>query len=200
MAPQDLHVLVLAAGASRRLGQPKQLVKLGEHTALQRVVANAIAAVGPQVSVVLGAHAAAITRALAHSPATVLINRQWEEGIASSIRCGIRALPGSCEAVLLLLGDQVAITKSDLARLCSAQSHGDQIVACRHGEHLGVPAIFPRWCFTELLELRGDVGARQILRRHVERVTSLAMPNAAVDLDTPADLEALNAAQNSETP
>jgi molybdenum cofactor cytidylyltransferase len=188
----NLHVLVLAAGASTRLGQPKQLVKLGGRPALHGVVSVATAIAGHAVTVVIGAHAAELTRLLAHSPASVIVNRHWEEGMASSIRFGVSSLPAATEAVLVLLGDQVAVTADDLKRLVAAWKEQDGVIAAAtYDQRVGVPAIFPRVCFGELAELRGDQGARQILERNSFRVARVAMPNAAVDLDTPDDLAAL---------
>ncbi len=189
----NLHVLVLAAGASTRLGQPKQLAPVGGRPALHVVVSTATALAGHAVTVVLGAQAADMTRLLAHSPASVIVNRHWEEGMASSIRCGLGALPAATDAVLILLGDQVAVTAEDLKRLASAWKEQDGIIAAAtYEQHVGVPAIFPRVCFSELAELRGDQGARRLLERNAWRVMRVAMPNAAVDLDTPEDLAAIN--------
>jgi molybdenum cofactor cytidylyltransferase len=188
----SLHVLVLAAGASSRLGQPKQLVRLGGRPALHIVVSNAVALTGHAVTVVLGAHAQDMTHLLAHSPASVVVNREWEEGMASSIRRGLAALPPACDAVMILLGDQVAVTLDDLKRLAAAWKGEDSVIAASvYDQHVGVPAIFPRICFSELAELRGDHGARQVLERNRHRLAHVPMPNAAVDLDTPEDLAAL---------
>lgn len=188
----SLHILVLAAGASTRLGQPKQLVKLGGRPALHRVVSNAVAIAGHSVTVVIGAHARDMTHLLGHSPASVIVNRDWEEGMASSIRRGLAALPAACDAVMILLGDQVAVTTDDLKRLVSAWKEQDNIIAtATYERHVGVPAIFPRVCFSELAELRGDHGARLVLERNNYRLVRVPMPNAAIDLDTPEDLAAL---------
>src|SRR5690606_8754334 len=99
----DIHVLVLAAGGSTRLGQPKQLVRLGGRPALHIVVSNAVALAGHNVTVVLGAHARELTHLLAHSLASVIVDRHWEEGLASSSRAGLSVLPPACEALILLL-------------------------------------------------------------------------------------------------
>jgi len=185
----SLHVLVLAAGASVRLGQPKQLVRVGGRPALHSVVSQATAIAGHAVTVVLGAHAAELTRLLQHSGVSLVVNRNWEEGMASSIRYGIAALPPACDAVLVLLGDQVAVTADDLRRLVSAWRGEDGVVAAAsYRGTVGVPAIFPRWCFSELAQLRGDHGAKSILERYRNRLAHVAMPNAAVDLDTAEDL------------
>jgi len=188
----SLHILVLAAGASTRLGQPKQLVKLGGRPALHRVVSNAVAIAGHSVTVVIGAHARDMTHLLGHSPASVIVNRDWEEGMASSIRRGLAALPAACDAVMILLGDQLAVTADDLKRLVSAWKEQDSIIAtATYERHVGVPAIFPRVCFSELAELRGDHGARLVLERNTYRLVRVPMSNAAIDLDTPEDLAAL---------
>ena len=187
-----LHVIVLAAGASSRLGQPKQLVRIGGRPALHRVVSSATSVAGHGVTVVIGSHANELSRLLAHSPASVIVNRHWEEGMASSIRCGLGALPAACDAVLILLGDQVAITVDDLKRLTAAWNEQQgSIAAATYEQHVGVPAIFPRTFFSELSELRGDQGARRILERNSYRLIRVPMPNAGIDLDTPEDLAAI---------
>jgi molybdenum cofactor cytidylyltransferase len=162
------HVIILAGGASTRLGQPKQLVKLGGRPALHIVISNAVAVAGSDVTVVLGAHA-----------------REWEEGMASSIRAGLAALPPACEAVMIILGDQVGITADDLKRLIDAWNGNEGVIAAAvYDQHVGVPAIFPAFCFTELAQLRGDRGARVVLERNRDRVVHVQMPRAAIDLDT----------------
>lgn len=184
-----MHVLVLAAGASTRLGQPKQLVRLDGRPLLHTMVTHAVAAAGHAVTVVLGAHAQELAMLLKHSPASVIINRQWEEGLGASIRCGIAALPPACDAVLIMLADQVGLTGDDLKRLMSAWKGQDGVIAASlYSGTVGVPAIFPHWCFAELMALRGDRGARMLLLRHTDRLTRVPMSNAAHDLDTPEQL------------
>lgn len=186
------HILVLAAGASRRLGQPKQLVKLGGRSALHITVTNAVAVARSSVTVVLGAHARDLTYLFERSAASWIINREWEEGMASSIRAGIAALPPACEAAMILLGDQVAVTADDLHRLISAWKGAEgSIAASQYSQTTAVPAIFPSFCFSELASLRGDQGARAVIARNADRVVRVPMPNAALDLDTPEQLDAL---------
>jgi molybdenum cofactor cytidylyltransferase len=187
------HILVLAAGASRRLGQPKQLVTLGGRTALHIAVSNAVAVAGPAVTVVLGAYARDLTYLFERSPASWIINRAWEEGMASSIRAGVAALPPACEAAMILLGDQVAITRDDLQRLIGAWRGTEGLIAASQYAHkTGVPAIFPASCFSELAALRGDQGARAVLERNRDRLVRVPLPNAALDLDTPEQLAELS--------
>lgn len=189
----SLHVLVLAAGASTRLGRPKQLVSIGGRPALHRVVAAATSLAGHAVTVVLGAHAKEIAPLLAHSPASVVVHRGWKEGIGSSLRFGASVLPPGCEAALVLLGDQVAVSGDDLKRLASAWREApSMIVASVYGDAVGVPALFPSSYFPEFAELRGDAGARRILQRNASRLVRVSLPSAAIDLDTPEDLAALS--------
>lgn len=190
MTDQDTpHVLVLAAGSSSRFGSPKQLVRVGGEALLQRAVTRATELAGHAVTVVLGAHASELTPLLRHTAATVLINRHWEEGLASSLRLGVSHLPGSTEAVLITLADQAAITAFDLRRLAGAwRRQPDSVIAASYDGHTGVPAVFPRHAFPLLLALRGDVGARPVLSQLADRVLRVPMSHAAIDIDTPEDL------------
>jgi len=190
------HVLVLAAGQASRFGSPKQLVRIGGEALLQRAVARATELAGHGVTVVLGAHAAQLTPLLRHSSATVLINRHWNEGLASSLRLGVAQLPMGTEAVLVTLADQAAITAFDLRRLASAwRRQPDSAIAASYDGHIGVPAIFPAHAFGLLQELRGDVGARAVLSHLADRVLRVPMPNASIDIDVPEDLLKLDPEQ-----
>lgn len=184
-----LHAVILAAGASSRFGSPKQLVQVDRQPLLQRVMARAHEVAGSAVSVVLGAHAATIAAQLPSGSASILINRDWEEGIASSIRCAIGRLPGACDGALMLLADQPLVNGEGLGRLIATwRRRPRSIVASHYGAVTGVPAIFPRWCFNDLLALRGDQGARVLFHRHVDHVVRLEHPEAALDIDYPEDL------------
>jgi len=188
-ATVDLHAIVLAAGASRRFGSPKQLVRIGDRPLLSLVAGRTAQIVGQALIVVLGAGAAELTGMLKHSPGTVVVNRQWREGLASSIRAGIARLPPSCAGVMLVLADQACVAAEDLQRLAGAwrrQPLG--IAAASYGGTSGAPAIFPRHLFPELTALRGDCGARALLNRHGDQLIRVPMASAAFDLDTPDDL------------
>jgi CTP:molybdopterin cytidylyltransferase MocA len=125
----------------------------------------------------------------------MVLNRDWEEGLASSIRTAVRTAPPGCDGLLLLLCDQVAVTADDLKRLAAAwRRHPILLAAALHDGAPGLPAIFPQWAFGDLLELRGDRDPRLVLRRNVDRLVRLPMPNAALDLDTPEDLLRFEAA------
>lgn len=188
-ADANPHVLVLAAGAGSRFGSPKQLVRVSGEPLLLRAVARATEVAGHAVTVVLGAHAADLTSMLRHSAASVVINRHWQEGLASSLRLGVSQLPTGTQAVMVTLADQAAVTAYDLRRLAAAwRQQPDWTIAASYEGHTGVPAIFPSHVFPALLALRGDVGARPVLSALADRCLRIAMPNAAIDIDTPEDL------------
>ncbi len=190
MAADVLHVVLLAAGAATRFGSAKQAALYHGQPLLQRMLERAHAVAGSAVSVVLGAHAAALLPLISPNDTSVLINHNWQEGIASSIRLGIERLPLGCDGVLLLLADQVQVSTEDLAQLAAVWRQRPQFaVAAEYAGRIGAPAIFPRAAFAELLQLRGDRGAQSWLRAHAERVLAVPMPSAAVDIDTPSDLE-----------
>jgi molybdenum cofactor cytidylyltransferase len=184
-----LHAIVLAAGASRRFGSPKQLARVDGGTMIQQAAARAAEVAGAAVSVILGAHAAEIAPALGLSSATIHLNYDWSEGMASSIRLGVRRLPGSCAGVLLMPCDQPLVGAEPLSRLAAAwMPRPRSLVAAQYAGITGVPAIFPRWCFNDLIALRGDQGARALLHRYADHVIRLEIPEAAIDIDRPEDL------------
>jgi molybdenum cofactor cytidylyltransferase len=191
-----LYAVVLAAGGSTRFGSPKQLVRVGGRPLLHTAVTRASEVTGNALIVVLGAHAAQFAPLLKHSPGTVVVNHEWREGLGSSIRAGIARLPPTCNGVMLVLADQAAVTAEDLKRLAGSwRKQPLYIAAALYSGTIGAPVIFPRSALRELAQLRGDVGARVLLRRNTDRVVRVPMPSATVDVDTPEDLLALEVPQ-----
>jgi CTP:molybdopterin cytidylyltransferase MocA len=199
-----LHAAILAAGAGTRFGDVKQLVRLRGEPVLHELVASAAFVAGSSVTVVIGAHAGVVAAALRQRAVSLAINRGWEEGIASSIRAAVHSAPPGSDALLLMLADQVAVTTDDLKRLLAAwRRHPVLIAAALYRGAPGLPAIFPRWAFPDLLALRGDRDARTVLRRNIDRVVRVPMSNAGMDLDTPDDLlqvDAVMSASQRELP
>jgi molybdenum cofactor cytidylyltransferase len=184
-----LHAAILAAGPSTRFGSPKQLLRLAGTPVLHQAIANAALVAGHSITVVLGSGARDVSPALRQSAVAIEVNRDWEEGLASSIRAAVRSAPPGCEGLLLVLADQVAVTGDDLQRLYAAwRRHPVLIAAALYGGAPGLPAIFPRWVFPDLLDLRGDRDPRLVIRRNVDQVVRVPMRSAAVDLNTPQDL------------
>jgi len=179
--------IILAAGASTRMGQPKQLLKLGEERLLDRAVRVARQAGCAPVVVVLGASAEAIVAECSLDNATVVISPEWSEGMASSIRCGVRQVAEECDATLLMVCDQPAVTSDHLRELvdrCTDRDIGGPVASSYAGRR-GVPACFPASHFAELLLLRGDSGARHLL----ESTLAVELAGGELDIDTPLALE-----------
>jgi molybdenum cofactor cytidylyltransferase len=188
--------MVLAAGASTRFGSPKQLVRIAGRPLLHAAVTRAAEIGGNAVVVVLGSGAAQLAPLLKHSPGTIVINQQWREGLASSIRAGIARVPATCAGALLTLADQAAVSVDDLKRLAGTWRRQPlHIAAALYEGRPGLPAIFPRSLFAQLARLRGDAGIGALLRRHSDRLVRVAMASAAIDIDTPEDLLAVDSAQ-----
>ena len=191
-----LYALILAAGASTRFGSAKQLVRVAGRPLLHGAVPRAAEVTGNALIVVLGAGAGRLAPLLKHCPGSVVVNRDWREGVASSIRAGVARLPATCTGAMVLLADQAAVTADDLKRLAGAwRKQPLCIAAAVYAGDSGAPAIFPRAMFRELGELRGDSGARALLRRNVDRLVRVPMPSAEIDIDTPEDLLALESAK-----
>jgi molybdenum cofactor cytidylyltransferase len=186
---QSLGTILLAAGGSSRLGQPKQLVAL-EGEPLVRRQARLLLALQPAcVVVVTGAVADEVREALHGLDVSCVHNESWEQGMGTSLACGIRAMPERVRGALLLLTDQFRIVADDLQRLLEAWA-GDPLAAVTASwdDQRGPPVVFPRALFDRLSRLQGDSGARAVLKRFRGRQVAVPLPNAAGDLDTPADL------------
>ncbi len=186
------HAIVLAAGASRRLGRPKQLVPIAGVPLLRRVVLACLGSAVAQTHVVLGAHAEHFSPVLADLPAGVIMNPDWEEGMASSIRAALaqvlRAEPAPT-AVMIVLADQWRLTSAVLdsvLRTAAAGTHG--IVAAGYRGTLGPPVLFTPRYYPDLLALKGDEGARPLLRTFAGDVATVPMAEEWSDIDEPADL------------
>ncbi len=188
-----LACVVLAAGGSRRLGAPKQLARrLGLPLLLHALEAAAGTASARPV-VVLGAGALRLRALLrrAGPPCIVVQNSGWAGGLATSLRAGLKAVPSTAPAVLIVLADQPLVGRAALARLARAWRRRPGVpAAAAYAGRLGVPAILPRRTWPTLRTLEGDVGARAVLAG-APRVTAVPMPEAAFDVDRPEDLARL---------
>lgn len=188
--------IVLAAGASRRLGQPKQIVGFAGEALLERSLRLAREAGAAPVFAVLGANFARICAAVSFDAAIPVFNERWEQGISSSIQAGLRELdvraPESA-AALLLACDQPRLTTEHLRALIDAFNgqNAPSIAASAYADTLGIPAIFPRMTFPALQALAGDKGARNLLRQPPCPVVSVPFAGGEVDIDTPGDLDHL---------
>ena len=151
--PPTLHAIVLAAGASSRFGSPKQLVRFERQPLVSRVLSSASEVAGAAVSIVLGAHAAEVAATIPSGSASIIVNREWPEGIASSIRAAVARLPGACQGALILLADQPLISSESLNRLVATwrrrprsivASHYGAVTGVRQSSRAGVSPIWQR--------------------------------------------------------
>ncbi|MDX2284704.1 MAG: nucleotidyltransferase family protein [Bacteroidia bacterium] len=186
-----IGAVMLAAGASRRLGQPKQLLPFRGRPLLQHAMEQAEGLPLAARVLVLGAHAADIQARIEPGPWAVAVNPGWEAGMGSSLRCGLaeclRRQP-ELEHLLLLLSDQPFVDQGFLNELIHQHLHKQHpITASEYAGVSGVPVIFSRAYFPELMALGGDQGARRLLSLHADAVRSLPFEGGSFDIDTPED-------------
>jgi molybdenum cofactor cytidylyltransferase len=182
-----IAAVVLAAGESRRLGTPKQLLSYRGQPLLRAIAREACGSRCDDVAVVVRENDTAIAACLEGLPVTVVANPGWAEGIASSIRRGVEwATRQGAGAVLLLVCDQPALNAAHIDRLVSRYGAGARVVASRYADSLGVPALFGRELFGALLSVRGSTGAKRVIRDEKYAV-AVDWPEGVLDVDTPAD-------------
>ena len=183
-------IVVLAAGGSRRLGQPKQLLSVLGEPLLRRVVRMAADAEPDHLVVVLGSNACECLAAIKDCGADIIVNPFWECGLAGSVRLGVeRAEEVGADAVLLLLADQPLLDSTVIRRfLVRANGQTDLIIAARYDGVLGAPMMFGSDWFAQLKKLEGDQGARSLVPKERGGVEIIDWSEGAIDVDTPEDL------------
>lgn len=185
-------VIILAAGESRRLGIPKQLLIYRGRSLITRSVTAAVESRCDGVIVVLGAYADSITAEIESLPVKIAWNPEWQEGKSTTIQAGIRALlssPTPLDATIVMTCDQPHVD-SDLINAILDRHYlwPESIVACEYSGTLGVPALIPQKYFEELMRLTGDEGAKVLIAAHPEAVQRIDFPEGAIDIDTLPDL------------
>ena len=186
-------VLILAAGSSSRLGKPKQNLVFEGQTLLQRAIDAALATLCGPVIVVLGANADEIKPTLEGKPVRIVHNNDWVEGMASSIRLGIaelQVIDPDAKAAILMLCDQPFVSTAILQQLIQSQSKKG-IAACAYNDTIGPPVLFDEFYFGELLSLKGQEGAKKLLLKYTDAVTTIPFALGSIDIDTAADFEKL---------
>lgn len=185
-----ISILILAAGNSNRLGQPKQLVEFEGQTLIERITQTALTVSG-EVLVVLGANIEMIKPKLKafSNRINIIENVHWKDGMGTSISIGIENLASKSDAILILLTDQPLISQVLLQNIM--QTFADKeypIVACDYGNQLGVPILFDKSFFPDLIKLKGEQGAKSFLKSYPEKIASIAFKEGLFDIDTPDDL------------
>jgi len=184
--------VILAAGGSSRLGQPKQLLSFRGETLVARVVRVAMKSGCDPVVVVVGENGNQIRTVLEGPGPTIVENAEWPRGIGTSIHCGLLACADRIDAVVLLTCDQPFVDAAHISKLIATQATtGKAVVASAYAQTLGVPALFDRTCFDALLALPPDAGAKSLISARSKDAAAVAFEEAAIDIDTPADFERL---------
>ena len=194
--------VVLAAGGSRRLGRPKQLLPLAGEPVLAHVVRSALASGLAEVVTVLGHEADAIAAAVGDRGQRTVVNPDWAAGQSTSLRAGLAAIDPAADAVLFLLGDQPGVGCETIDAVLAAARDDPEarpIAAAEYGGRLGNPVLFRRALFPDLAALIGDEGARRLLRADPGRVLRVPVGDGPPppDIDTEDDYRALVAAWSS---
>lgn len=185
-------VILLAAGSSSRLGRPKQLINYQGKTLLQHSIEAAQHSAADDLIVVLGCNADLIQTHIESKKVSVLVHAHWEDGMSSSMQCGLRHLieTSQVDQVVLMLCDQPFVHQGLLDQLMhDKQTSGKGIIACSYAGTVGVPALFDQKYFSELLALKGTEGAKKVILNHQEDTFLVDFPLGAVDLDTEEDVQ-----------
>ena len=192
---QNIGIMVLAAGASTRMGAPKQLMLYRGKSLLRHTADIALSSCCRPILVVLGAQANRMKPQVNSLPIETIDNPNWSTGMGSSIQVGIKALLKihlDLEAVIILLCDQPLISPQLIRLLIGRyRKTAKSIVACEYAQTDGVPALFDHSLFPKLLQLTGQTGAKQVIQTHSLEIARIPFPEGVIDVDTPSDYERL---------
>ena len=192
---ENCAIVILAAGGSERLGSPKQLLTYKGKTLLSHAVDTALETGCQSVFVVLGANIDLMRNELKDKPVIVVENTNWQEGMASSIRCGLENISKTIlmpDYVIFMVCDQPYVTSSLLLNLLEKRNEtGMPIIASCYDDKTGTPALFHKSFFPALMELSGDKGARKLIADNPDKAATVPFPRGITDIDTTSDYELL---------
>ncbi|MFT3822295.1 MAG: nucleotidyltransferase family protein [Chitinophagaceae bacterium] len=191
----NTSAVILAAGNSSRMGQPKMLLSYRGKTLLQHVTDEVLAASISPVVVVTGAESNAVQDSLLTGSVYFVQNEHWQEGMAASIRAGVDTITAAgpaLDAVVVLVCDQPFVSADLLQRMMLLkQQTGKGLIACAYNDTTGTPVLFDKRYFAHLRQLEGQQGAKKLLKQFAEDVATVDFPQGATDIDTPGDYERL---------
>lgn len=195
MARGEYGIVILAAGNSSRLGEPKQLLQFNGQSLIRHITGAALDIVGQNAIVVTGANSGLIETELADLPCQRVFNAAWPEGMSASIKTGIHALQSQhpdVKGVILAVSDQPFVSaKIFNALIDTFEETANGIVASKYSDSLGTPAFFAASYFSALLKLTGAEGAKKLFKHYSDDVSTYAFPQGSVDIDTQEDYKRL---------
>jgi molybdenum cofactor cytidylyltransferase len=189
-----VSAVVLAAGASRRMGTPKQLLRIGGETILERTLSSVRASGAAEIVLVLGHAAESVEKEISTEQVRVVRNPDYQQGMGTSLRAGLAAVRTDASAALIILADQPFVRPETLDRLITChQESKSQIIIPMYQGFRGNPVLLDRSVFEEVKGLNGDVGCRAIFGDHTEGICKLPVDDAGilVDIDSRSDFETL---------
>lgn len=189
-----IAAVILAAGSSSRMGEAKQLLRLGDRTLLEQVIDNVRSSGVDDIVLVLGHDADAIRKSIATENLEIVVNDAYREGMGTSLRTGISALPSEMDAALIVLADQPFVRPETLRLLMDQYRKSNaQIVIPMYKGFRGNPVLLDRSVFPEVMALQGDIGCRAVFGNHVEGIVKAPVDDLGIllDLDSREDLERL---------
>lgn len=183
-------IIILAAGASRRMGTPKQLLKIDNQTLIERAISLTQALENQQTVVVLGANAEKISPHIpSQEKVNLIINEHWQQGMGTTLKAGMEFFlrqAKSFTAIIVMVCDQPYLTTEKLQQLIiKYQETKAAIIATKYNQIKGVPALFDKRMFPKLITLNKDEGARKIIKNYDGVVATVDFPKGMIDLDTP---------------
>ena len=190
---KQIGIIVLAAGSSARMNQPKQLLEFQGKTLLRRALQTAVESICKPVIVVLGANFERTKAEIEDLPVEIVFNENWQSGLSSSIKAGVEnllSIAPQTSAAVLTLADQPFVTANHINLLTEKfYRTKSSIIAAEYNRTIGIPALFSREIFADFRKLSGDKGAKAIIEKHRASLLTIDLPEAAIDIDTPEDLE-----------
>lgn len=195
MERDEYGIVILAAGNSSRLGEPKQLLQFNGQSLIRHITGAALDIVGQNTIVVTGANSELVEKELADLPCRRVFNTSWQEGMSTSIKTGIHALQSQhphVKGVILAVSDQPFVSAEVFNALINTfEETAKGIVASKYSDSLGTPAFFATSYFPALLQLTGAEGAKKLFKRYSDDVSAYAFPQGSVDIDTQEDYKRL---------
>ena len=192
----NIALIILAAGESKRMGVAKQLLKVEGETLLKRTLRTALDTTCFPIAVVVGANKAQIVPELQNAPITIIDNPAWKEGMAGSIKMGLVGVymtQKEIDGVIFVTADMPYLSAEIVENLkyLAEKNEDKQIIAAKYANQLGIPALFKREIFNDLLDLKGELGAKSVIKKYQEKTLSVDFENGQYDIDTPEDYQNL---------